>query len=131
LSLALALLRRLPSQLQLGVPLPGYPGGANGLIMSLSQSPCNGGNAQCCNSAGICANWAGAHLVSAGCVQFGVLELEAAFNMPQSGGALCCVVRFYRQRTFAPRTRRAALCGISSVAPSQSRLWRHLAHAPY
>jgi hypothetical protein len=35
----------------------------------------------------LCSNAAcSAHLVSAGCVQFGVIELEAAFNMPPSSG---------------------------------------------
>jgi hypothetical protein len=41
----------------------------------------------CCNSKGTtCAKWAGAHLVSAGCIQWGVLEIEAAFNMPANAG---------------------------------------------
>ena len=126
----------------MNTPLPGYPGGANGLVLALSQTPCVGPtvrprreplrprrpcltsccarrlqNTNCCNNNNICANWAGAHraarraprgaaqgscpavwlsrarflcagahLVSAGCVQFGVLEIEAAFNMPINGG---------------------------------------------
>ena len=50
----------LGSQLQMGVPLPGYPTGGLGLIMTLSQKPCAiSGN--CCVN-GVCANWAGAHL---------------------------------------------------------------------
>ena len=50
----------LGSQLQMGVPLPGYPSGGLGLIMTLSQKPCAiPGN--CCVN-GVCANWAGAHL---------------------------------------------------------------------
>ncbi len=74
--------------MQLNTPLPGYPGGANGLVLALSQTPCMGAtNQACCSAGGVCANWAGAHLVSAGCILFGVLELEAAFQMPASGGA--------------------------------------------
>ena len=56
----------LASQIQLGVPLPGHPTGDPGMIMTLSQTPCATPGA-CCVS-GQCANWAGAHLSSLGCV---------------------------------------------------------------
>jgi hypothetical protein len=56
-------------------------------VLTLSQDPCTNSYA-CCNSKRtMCAKWAGAHLVSAGCIQYGVLELEAAFNMPANAGA--------------------------------------------
>ena len=46
----------MANQMQIGVPLPGYPTGDIGLIMTLSQTPCaNGG---CCVGSS-CANWAG------------------------------------------------------------------------
>ena len=54
------------------VPLPGYPTGDIGLIMTLSQKPCaNGG---CCVGSS-CANWAGAHISSLGCIQYGAPPL--------------------------------------------------------
>ena len=75
----------MSSQIQLAAPLPG--GGVGG-ILTLSQTPCLANPAACCNSKGTtCAKWAGAHLVSAGCIQYGVLELEAAFSMPPDAGA--------------------------------------------
>jgi hypothetical protein len=80
----------MSQQVQLNQPMPG---GGRGAILSLSQSPCyNAANpskplAACCSKSGTCANWAGAHLVSAGCIQWGVLEIEAAFAMPAVGGA--------------------------------------------
>ena len=61
-------------------------GGAQGLLMRVSQAPCKAsgsGSASlegpCC-SRGFCGNWAGAALRSRGCIQFGVLEVEAALN---------------------------------------------------
>ena len=72
----------MASQVQLAAQLPASTGGGIGAILTLSQDPCaaNGGTA-CCNAKGtICAKWAGAHMVSAGCIQYGVLEVEAAFN---------------------------------------------------
>jgi len=74
------------SQIQLGVPLPGHPTGDSGMIMSLSQTPCATPGA-CCVS-GNCANWAGAHLSSLGCIHYGVLEIEAAFNIPPANGGV-------------------------------------------
>ena len=37
---------------------------------------------------GNCANWAGAHLSSLGCILYGVLETEAAFNIPPTNGGV-------------------------------------------
>lgn len=74
------------SQIQLAAQLPGYPTGDVGMIMSLSQTPCQKpGN--CC-AGNQCANWAGAHLSSQGCIHYGVLETEAAFNIPPSNGGV-------------------------------------------
>jgi hypothetical protein len=39
-------------------------------------------------SVSVCSSWSGAHLSSQGCVQYGILETEAAFQMPPTGGAL-------------------------------------------
>ena len=76
----------MASQIQLGVPLPGYPTGDLGAILTLSQTPC--ATNQACCSGSVCANWAGAHLSSRGCILYGVLEAEAAFNMPIASGAI-------------------------------------------
>ena len=79
----------MSQQVQLNQPMPG---GGRGAILSLSQTPCyNSANPSqplpaCCSKSGTCAYWAGAHLVSAGCIQWGVLEIEAAFSMPNVGG---------------------------------------------
>lgn len=80
----------LPALLRPGIVLPNYPTGfAAGLNMTLSQGPCTG-NTCCATAAGglPCANWAGARLQSRGCVQFGVLEFEASFNLPPASGAV-------------------------------------------
>ena len=79
----------MSKQIKLAAALPG---GGTGAVLTLSQAPCNDPNnpTACCNSkraGATCAFWAGAHLVSAGCIQWGVLEIEAAFNMPASSGA--------------------------------------------
>ena len=87
-------------------PGSALPGGGTGATMTLSQSPCyfaNGtNNPYCCNSQSIikkvggvsvtfivnvCASWSGAHLSSQFCAQYGVLEVEAKYNMPAEGGA--------------------------------------------
>ena len=76
----------MAQQVKLAAPLPG---GGVGAVLSLSQAPCNNpaNPGACCNSKNTtCAQWAGAHLVSAGCIQWGVLEIEAAFNMPANAG---------------------------------------------
>ncbi len=68
-------------QVQLAQTFPASIGGGTGAILTLSQDPCVANPASCCNSKGTtCAFWAGAHLVSAGCIQYGVLEIEAAFS---------------------------------------------------
>ena len=80
----------MPSQLQLAVQLPNYPTGDLGAIFTLSQTPCATGTA-CCSGSGasaVCANWAGAHLSSNGCIQYGILETEAAFNIPTNNGGV-------------------------------------------
>jgi len=76
----------MASQLQLNVPLPNYPSGDNGAIITLSQKPCVGSTACCVGSS--CANWASAHLSSLGCIHYGVLETEAAFNIPPTSGGI-------------------------------------------
>jgi len=89
-----------PRTLQVGVPLYDYPtAGAVGTILTLSQQSCynsdGSNNAECCKSQtvksgavlNVCASWAGAHLSSQSCVQYGILEVEAAFNMPAQSGA--------------------------------------------
>ena len=76
----------MASQVQLAAQLPNYPTGDVGLILTLSQTPCQKAGACCGN--GVCANWAGAHLSSLGCIHYGVLETEAAFNMPPTSGAV-------------------------------------------
>jgi hypothetical protein len=76
----------LPSQFSLGSAFPPSTGGGTGATLTLSQAPCADG-VTCCNKAGsVCAAWAGAHLISAGCIQYGVLEMELAFDMPLAGG---------------------------------------------
>ena len=75
----------MASQVKLNATLPD---GSKGAILALSQDPCTANPASCANAKGtIQAYWAGAHLVSAGCIQYGVLELEAAFAMPANAGA--------------------------------------------
>ena len=76
----------LPSQFQFAVPLPNHPTGDSGMIMSLSQGPCADGVSCCVGT--VCANWAGAHLSSNGCILYGVLETEAAFNIPEANGGV-------------------------------------------
>jgi hypothetical protein len=75
------------NNVKLNQPFPAAVGGGKGGILKLSQTQCALNPASCCNKKGtICTNWTGAHLVSAGCIQYGVLELEAAFDMPVNGG---------------------------------------------
>ena len=89
----------MTQQVKLAAPLPG---GGIGAVLTLSQNPCNNpaNPGACCNTKGTtCAKWAGAHLVSAGCIQWGVLEIEAAFNMPaNAGGFYFTCVRGFGQR---------------------------------
>jgi hypothetical protein len=71
----------MASQLQFGAS------GGSGLVMTLSQAPCTASPAACCNGS-TCSHWAGAHLVSAGCIYYGVLEVEASVNMPAGNGGV-------------------------------------------
>ena len=92
-----------PQELQLGTAMPD---GTVGASLTLSQSPCffaNGSNnPYCCStqsvvkkvngvsqtfSVNVCAAWSGTHLSSQFCAQYGVLEVEARYNMPAEGGA--------------------------------------------
>ncbi len=66
-----------PSLAQFGAPLPG--GGA-GLALVLSQAPCAAQGGQGCCAGGVCANWAGGHLASLGCLQYGTIEFEASIS---------------------------------------------------
>ena len=47
----------------------------------------------------VCPIWGGAHLASTFCPQYGILETEAAYNMPVAGGAYAF---FGTVRTFSP-----------------------------
>jgi len=91
----------LPSMVQLGGNFSVYNPTilGSGLTLRASQIPCStsgnpavdGPPEQCCAGTGdrrYCASWAGAHLVSLGCILYGTLELEAAFDMttPNSAG---------------------------------------------
>jgi hypothetical protein len=76
------------SQLAFNVPLPNHPTGDSGLIITLSQKPCNTAGACCVGTS--CANWASGHLSSRGCILYGVLETEAAFNIPPLSGGIAC-----------------------------------------
>jgi hypothetical protein len=64
-----------PTLAQFGAPLPPALGGGTGLALTLSQEPCD--NQGCCQN-GVCANWAGAHLVSSACFLYGTVEFEAS-----------------------------------------------------
>lgn len=75
----------------LGVPLPFYPGGGSGAILTLSQNPCtntsNVNYTMCCRREH-CANWTGAHASSNGCILYGTLEAEMAIHIPDDNPAL-------------------------------------------
>ena len=64
-----------PQLAQFGAPLPG---GGTGLAMPLSQAPCDTEGA-CCGS-GECAHWAGAHLTTARCLQYGTFSFTATLQ---------------------------------------------------
>jgi len=75
-----------------------------GLALRASQQPCStvkgsSNPAQCC-SGSTCAAWAGAHLVSQGCILYGVLELEAAFDMTKPNSAGRTSGAFYFTATY-------------------------------
>ena len=79
----------------------------NGAIAGLSQEGCYStttgvNNPNCCviqtvvvtktplvtAKVPVCASWAGSHLSSQGCIQYGILETEAKFSLPMAGGGL-------------------------------------------
>lgn len=72
----------------LGATLPGYPGpvAATGASMRLSQTYCATNSSACCVG-GVCATWAGSHLMSTSCVMYGVFETEARIEFDSSIGA--------------------------------------------
>ena len=72
-----------------------------------------------CCSRGFCGNWAGAALRSAGCIQFGVLEIEAAINLDQA-----CQPWLPCLRPWGPHLRpRASYAALGAcVAPCGPRL---------
>ena len=91
----------LPSMIQLGSTFSNFNPTiiGTGLTMRASQIPCSasanpsidGPASQCCAGSGAgayCASWAGAHLVSLGCVLYGSIEIEAAFDLttPNANG---------------------------------------------
>ena len=98
----------LPSQFNLGAQLPGYTTSsgapAYGAQLTLSQKPCTIGSPACVwnSTSGAQAYWAGAHLVSNGCVQYGVLEMEAKFAMPPTGGAFFFLATYIVKGTVDP-----------------------------
>ena len=72
-----------PQYLQINQELPGRTG-ERGLIARLSQELCSIQNRSCCTRTK-CSNWAGAHLVSESCFQYGVFEWEAFLKLsPES-----------------------------------------------
>ena len=70
-----------PTAVSINATLPGYPGGAHGAILKLSQAPCAVSGA--CNG----ASWSTGLLLSRGCWQFGTFEVEAALAIPPGHGA--------------------------------------------
>ena len=83
-----------------------FADGSTGASMTLSQAPCynpdGSNNPACCNSqtinkkvngvtqsfvVNVCSSWSGTHLSSQFCAQYGVLEVEARYDMPADGGA--------------------------------------------
>lgn len=81
-----------PKNLFLNSPLPGYS--TKGAILSINQQNCfdasGKNNPDCCDwSSGVyvCSSWSGSHLQSQSVVQYGILEYEAAINLPAGGGA--------------------------------------------
>jgi len=123
----------MPANLQTGVDLSavGYspmPGAADqsvlGATMTLTQAACidslGVNNPACCTvsvnarsglSSTACASWAGSHLASQFCAQYGVVEAEAAFEMPAEGGA------YFFFGSFVMGANNDALPGFGSGAP--------------
>lgn len=71
----------LPEQFEMNVELPNYPiVGERGWKATLSQNVCRNNQTRCC-SGSKCANWAGIHIQTIGCLKYGLLEWEAAIEM--------------------------------------------------
>jgi hypothetical protein len=68
-----------PPYLQVNQDLPGLFG-QKGLKARLAQEQCKTQQNSCCTRTK-CSNWAGSHLVSNSCFQFGVFEWEALINL--------------------------------------------------
>ena len=91
-----------------------------GLALRASQQPCSTvkgstSPSQCCSGA-TCAAWAGAHLMSNGCVLYGVLELEAAFDMTKPNAAGRTSGAFYFTATYM----------VKSADPSFDPAWNEI-----
>ncbi|KAL4449730.1 hypothetical protein ABPG74_008103 [Tetrahymena malaccensis] len=76
-----------PQYLQLGVSLPNNPDNAKGMSLRLSQQYCTDAGSKCCFSSK-CSNWAGVHLESNSCYQFGVFNIRASFKLSNQNDAL-------------------------------------------
>jgi hypothetical protein len=96
----------------------------SGLVLRASQAPCSalkynardGPASQCC-AGSTCAAWAGAHLVSQGCILYGVLELEAAFDLTKRSAATNLTSgAFYFTATYIVKS------GNSSFDPSWNEI---------
>jgi predicted ferric reductase len=70
-----------PSAVVTNASLPGYPGGARGALLTLSQTPCASPGACAC------AAWCACTLQCRGWWPFGSLEVEAAIDIPPGHGA--------------------------------------------
>jgi hypothetical protein len=116
----------LRQNLQVGTPLPFFPGkaAALGAVLTMSQYPCNSGDSvlagQCCRKQK-CANYSGAHLVSRGCILYGTLEAELSVHIPggTAQGGTAHGMRM-RARHFA-LTRRAPETRSAGEQSGQSR----------
>ncbi|EAS06315.2 glycoside hydrolase family 16 protein (macronuclear) [Tetrahymena thermophila SB210] len=76
-----------PAYLQLGVSLPNNPDNAKGMSLRLSQSFCTEPGNKCCFGSK-CSNWAGVHLESNSCFQYGVFKIRASFKLSNQNDAL-------------------------------------------
>ncbi|KAL4501709.1 hypothetical protein ABPG72_018760 [Tetrahymena utriculariae] len=76
-----------PAYLQLGVSLPNNPDNAKGMSLRLSQSYCTDAGSKCCFSSK-CSNWAGVHLQTNSCFQYGVFNIRASFKLSNQNDAL-------------------------------------------
>jgi uncharacterized membrane protein YgcG len=78
----------MSSNFQTNQSLPFYPNGnVTGAVLTLTQNPCNDPyhrNLCCAEHDGetVCANWTGAHAITAGCILYGTLTAEMGLKMP-------------------------------------------------